>query len=152
MNYLQENLKNTKLIVQHSLNISYYHTPTDLWKSLWERKQHPKALDHLPLATLPCSPTQCNHCGKKFSRMSSPHIGGPWSRPSLQNTARHIPSQVNGRQVDQLRHLVLHLQDRVQLQGGPKEQRSSAGNWTRRCQGQVCGGIHDVAIWEQCGG
>ena len=26
---------------------------------------------HLPLATLPCLPELCNHCGKNFSRKSS---------------------------------------------------------------------------------
>ena len=31
----------------------------------------PEAPDHLPLATLPCLPEQCNHCGKNFSRKSS---------------------------------------------------------------------------------
>ena len=30
----------------------------------------PDAPDHLPLATLPCLPEQCNHCGKNFSRKS----------------------------------------------------------------------------------
>ena len=30
----------------------------------------PEAPDHLPLATLPCLPEQCNHCGKNFSRKS----------------------------------------------------------------------------------
>ena len=29
-----------------------------------------EAQDHTPLATLPCLPEQCNHCGKKFSRKS----------------------------------------------------------------------------------
>ena len=27
----------------------------------------PEAPDHLPLATLPCLPEQCNHCGKNFN-------------------------------------------------------------------------------------
>ena len=31
----------------------------------------PVAQDHLPLATLPCLPEQCNQCGKNFSRKSS---------------------------------------------------------------------------------
>ena len=31
----------------------------------------PEAPDHLPFATLPCLPEQCNHCGKNFSRKSS---------------------------------------------------------------------------------
>ena len=31
----------------------------------------PYAPDHMPLSTLPCSPEQCNHCGKNFSRISS---------------------------------------------------------------------------------
>ena len=31
----------------------------------------PEALYHLPLATLPCLPEQCNYCGKNFSRTSS---------------------------------------------------------------------------------
>ena len=31
----------------------------------------PEAPDHLPLATLPCLPEQCNHCGKNISRQSS---------------------------------------------------------------------------------
>ena len=26
----------------------------------------PEAPAHLPLATLPCKPEQCNHCGKNF--------------------------------------------------------------------------------------
>ena len=35
------------------------------------RRQPPRALDDLPLSALPCSPVQCNHCGKNFSRKSS---------------------------------------------------------------------------------
>ena len=31
----------------------------------------PETPDHLPLATLPCLPEQCNHCVKNFSRNSS---------------------------------------------------------------------------------
>ena len=31
----------------------------------------PEAPDHLPLATLPCLPEQCSHCGRNFSRESS---------------------------------------------------------------------------------
>ena len=31
----------------------------------------PEASDHLPLATLPCLPDQCSHCGKNFSRESN---------------------------------------------------------------------------------
>ena len=31
----------------------------------------PEAPDHLPLATLPCSPEQYNQCGKNFSRKST---------------------------------------------------------------------------------
>ena len=31
----------------------------------------PESPDHLPLATLPCLPEQCNHCGKTLSRKSS---------------------------------------------------------------------------------
>ena len=27
---------------------------------------NPEAPDHLPLATLPCLPERCNHCGKNF--------------------------------------------------------------------------------------
>ena len=30
-----------------------------------------EASDHLPLATLPGLPKQCNHCGKNFLRQSS---------------------------------------------------------------------------------
>ena len=65
----------------------------DLWKSLLERRQPAKAPDHLPLATLPCLPSQCNRC------VGAPWSGGPWSGPSLQNTARQIPGQVDGSQV-----------------------------------------------------
>ena len=31
----------------------------------------PEAPDHLPLATLPCLPEQCSHCGENFSKKSS---------------------------------------------------------------------------------
>ena len=61
------------------------------------------------------------------------HIGGPWSWPSLQNTARQIPGQVDGTQEDQLHHLIHHLQDEVQLQGAHEKCRSSASTWICRC-------------------
>ena len=32
----------------------------------------PEVPDHLPLATQSCLPEQCNHCGKSFSKKSSP--------------------------------------------------------------------------------
>ena len=43
----------------------------------------PKALDHLPLATRPCLPEQCNYCSKNFSRASCPskipgQVDGIW--------------------------------------------------------------------------
>ena len=36
----------------------------------------PETPDHLPLATLPCLPEQCNYCGENFSRKSilSKHV------------------------------------------------------------------------------
>ena len=43
----------------------------DLWKSLWERRQPPEAPEHLPLAAMPCSPAQCHHCRRNFTRNSS---------------------------------------------------------------------------------
>ena len=67
----------------------------------------PEAPDHLPLATLPCFPERCNHCGKSFST----HIGGPWSHGYPKNTTRQIPGQVDGTQKDQLCHMLHRLQD-----------------------------------------
>ena len=78
----------------------------------------PVAPDHLPLATVPCLPEQCNQCGKNFSRKSSlsKHMvvvhGASFS---LENIARQMPGQVDGTQKDQLCHLLHRLQDWDQL-------------------------------------
>ena len=43
------------------------------------------------------------------------HVGGTWSNPSLENTAKRIPGQVGGMQKNQLCHLLHNLQYRDQL-------------------------------------
>jgi hypothetical protein len=40
----------------------------------------PEAPDHLPLATLPCLPEQCNHCGKNLYKLDG--LGPVDNRPS----------------------------------------------------------------------
>ena len=51
----QEEVKQPHCRDSQRPNIMNYLGPTD-------------APDHLPLATLPCLPKQCNHCGKNFSK------------------------------------------------------------------------------------
>ena len=61
------------------LSIFPHHTPSrPVEKSLGEEAA---SLGTRSSATLhpPYSHSQCNHCGKNFSRKSSPHGGGPWS-------------------------------------------------------------------------
>ena len=63
----------------------------------------PKAPDHLPLATLPCLPEQCNHCGKNLSRKSSlsKHmvvVHGA-SRPSKTLQDRYLAKLMAGRRI-----------------------------------------------------
>ena len=49
-----------------SVHIVEIHKPPNIRNYLGP----PEAPDHLPLATLPCLPEQCNHCGKNLKKNS----------------------------------------------------------------------------------
>ena len=134
----------------------------------------PEAPDHMLLATLPCLPEQCNHCGKKFSRKSSMYnqmlVFHGASCFSNILTARQMPIQVDGTQKDQLRQLLHHLNAIIILSQQMNRDahllapilfyilhilgslQKSKIPWTYRCWGRICEGILVVAGLGLCRG
>ena len=76
----------------------------------------PEATNHLQLATLPCLTEQCNHCGKNFSRKSSP--------------SKHMLVVHGARRVRFVKTQNSKLKTRISLKKRGEEGCSSTGPWT----------------------
>ena len=69
----------------HSRGILMYHSYYERKAPkchVWKRMTYlvtPEAQYHLPLATLPCLPEKCNHCGKNFKEIPACLITCWWS-------------------------------------------------------------------------
>ena len=69
----------------------------------------PEAPDHHPLATLPCLPEQCSHCGKNFKQKTACLSTCWWSM----EPERQISGKVLGTPKDQLCHFYITFKTRI---------------------------------------
>ena len=115
----------------------------------------PEVPDHLPLATLPCLPEQCNHCGKNFTRKSnlSKHmliVHGD-SRPSQIQQDRNLAKLMASKRIT---YVVCYIAFKTSISFKKHMKRGvhllSPGH--ENVEGRFVKGIHVFAGWYQIGG